>query len=70
MKRLKFFMDNNTTVTLDLTAAAFAEFERLLRLGKPYSFWADNQKGAGRLGDKLTVGVNWDHVVSWQADKL
>lgn len=70
MRRIDFFMDNDTKVTLTVSERVYQEFENLLPLGEPVSVWAAGQRGSGRLGEEVTIGVNWAHVLSWQAVKV
>lgn len=68
MRRIEFFMDNGTKVSLTVPESDYKSFDERMQQGNLTSVFADNQK-AGRLGERVTIGVMLAHVVSWQAVK-
>lgn len=73
VNRITFYMTNGTSIpvevddaTLQVVKGAFSKDN--VTIGH-LSF--DNQRSAGgRFGDRVTIGVNWKHVISWQVERL
>jgi hypothetical protein len=66
--RITFYMDNGTTIPVEVSNADRQTFDAALMSGL-HTMQFENQKG-GRLGEKIEIGITLAHVVSFAVQKL